>query len=159
MRTMEIPCFPHKIEILDLNNLLTARLSQKVVIWPEQAIPLLGYVCCPTNPPARDVLMRTLRSWPQTSQSMSPTAPDELRRIQNDRLRVADVIHTHYDLVKGQHQAQRNGASIGKSITLVATNAKRCGTGAATLWKDWSTYKDVAHLVAAATLICAEART
>src|SRR5260221_13809943 len=26
-------------------------------------------------------------------------------------------------------------------------------------WKNWSTYKDVAHLIAAATLICAEART
>src|SRR5215470_9931138 len=157
MRTMEIPCFPHKIEILDLNNLLTARLSQKVVIWPEQAIPLLGYMCCPTNPPARDALMRMLRSWPQTS--MPATAPDELRRIQNDWLRVADVFHTHYDLVKGQHQARRGGPSIGKAITLVATNAKSCGTGAATLWKDWSTYKDVAHLVVAATLICAEARS
>src|SRR5262249_43705693 len=37
-------------------------------------------------------------------------------------------------------------------------NAKSRGTGAATLWKNWSTYKDVAHLVTAATLICMEAR-
>jgi hypothetical protein len=41
----------------------------------------------------------------------------------------------------------------------VDANAKSWGTGASTLWKIWSAYRDVAHLVAAATLICAEART
>jgi hypothetical protein len=41
----------------------------------------------------------------------------------------------------------------------VDANAESCGTGTATLWKIWSTYKDVAHLVTAATLISAEART
>jgi hypothetical protein len=41
---------------------------------------------------------------------------------------------------------------------LAEANAKSRGTRAATLWRDWSTYKDVAHLVTAATLICAEAR-
>jgi hypothetical protein len=159
MRTMEIPPFPRKIEILDLNNLLTTRLSQTIVIWPEQAIPLLGYMCCPNDPPARDSLTRTLRSWPQASEGVPPIVPDKLSRIQNDWLRVADVIHTQYDLVEGQHQARRGGPSIGKAITLVDANAKSCGTGAATLWKTWSTYKDVAHLVAAATLTAAEART
>jgi hypothetical protein len=159
MRTMEIPPFPRKIEILDLNNLLTTRLSQTIVIWPEQAIPLLGYICCPNDPPARDSLTRTLRSWPQASEGVPPIVPDKLSRIQNDWLRVADVIHTQYDLVEGQHQARRGGPSIGKAITLVDANAKSCGTGAATLWKTWSTYKDVAHLVAAATLTAAEART
>src|SRR6266436_4100183 len=109
MRTMEIPPFPRKIEIRDFNNLFRTRLSQKVVMWPEQAIPLLGYMCCPNDPAGREAL--------------------------------------------------RGGPSIGKSITLAATNANSCGTGAATFWKNWSTYKDVAHLIAAATLICAEART
>src|SRR5262245_36608852 len=38
MRVMEIPPFPRKIEILDLNKLFKARLSQTVVMWPGQAI-------------------------------------------------------------------------------------------------------------------------
>jgi len=40
----------------------------------------------------------------------------------------------------------------------VEANAKSRGTGAASLWKLWAKYKDVAHLVSAASLICAEAR-
>jgi hypothetical protein len=159
MRTMEIPPFRRKIEIRDLNDLFRTRLSQKVVMWPAQAIPLLGYMCCPNDPAAREALLRTLRSWSQASEAMPPTLPKELGRIQHDWLRVADILHIHYDLVKGHHQARRGGPSIGKSITLAATNANSCGTGAATLWKKWSVYKDVAHLVAAAALICAEART
>ena len=159
MRTMEIPPFPRKIEIRDFNNLFRTRLSQKVVMWPEQAIPLLGYLCCPNDPAGREALLHTLRSWPRPSEAMPPTVPKGLRRIQHDWLRVADILHIHYDLVEGYHQARRGGPSIGKSITLAATNANSCGTGAATFWKNWSTYKDVAHLIAAATLICAEART
>jgi hypothetical protein len=158
MRVMEIPGFPRKIEILDLDNLFRARLSQTVVMWPQQAIPLLGYMCHPNDPAARDDLLRTLRSWPEASESAPPTVPDRLGRIQTDWLRVADIFHAHCDLVKGRHQARRGGPSIGKAITLVDANAKSRGTGAATLWKNWSTYKDVAHLVTAAALICREAR-
>jgi hypothetical protein len=159
MRTMEIPPFPRRIEIRDFNNLFRTRLSQKVVMWPEQAIPLLGYMCCPNDPARREALLHTLRSWPRPSEALPPTVPKGLRRIQHDWLRVADILHIHYDLVEGHHQARRGGPSIGKSITLAATNANSCGTGAATFWKNWSTYKDVAHLIAATTLICAEART
>ena len=72
---------------------------------------------------------------------------------------MADVFHLHCDLIAGRHQARRGGPSIGKAITLAQANAKSRGTKASNLWKIWSTYKDVAHLVAAATLICAEART
>ena len=158
MRVMEIPGFPRKIEILDLNNLFRTRLSQTVVMWPEQAIPLLGYMCYPNDQAARDALLHTLRSWPQASEAVPPTVPQSLGRIQNDWLRVADIFHTHRDLVEGQHQARRGGPSIGKAITLVAANAKSRDTGVSTLWKIWSTYKDVAHLVVAATLICADAR-
>jgi hypothetical protein len=156
---MEIPAFPRKIEILDLNNLFRTRLSQTVVMWPEQAIPLLGYMCYPNDQAARDALLHTLRSWPQASEAVPPAVPAKLGRIQNDWLRVADVFHTYYDLVEGQHQARRGGPSIGKAITLVDANAKSWGTRAARLWKFWSTYKDVAHLVSATTLISAEART
>jgi hypothetical protein len=61
-------------------------------------------------------------------------------------------------LVEGQHQARRGGPSIGKAITLVAATAKSVGTGTSTLWKNWSAYKDVAHLVTAAALVCADLR-
>jgi hypothetical protein len=44
MRAMEIPAFPRKIEISDLDNFVRTRLSQTIVVWPEQSIPLLGYV-------------------------------------------------------------------------------------------------------------------
>src|SRR5436309_15675323 len=43
MRKMEIPGFPRKIEIPDLHNFIRTRLSQTAVMWPEQAIQLLGY--------------------------------------------------------------------------------------------------------------------
>jgi hypothetical protein len=41
----------------------------------------------------------------------------------------------------------------------VEAKAKSRGTGAANLWHLWKSYKNVAHLVTAATLICGEART
>jgi hypothetical protein len=155
---MEIPAFPRKIEIPDLDTLYQARLRQTVVMWPDQAIPLLGYMCSPNDSAGRIALLGTLRSWSQASETMPPTVPKELRRIQHDWLRVADVLHTHYDLVEGRHQARRGGPSVGKAIALVEENAEAWGTRSSSLWKTWSTYKDVAHLVASATLICAEAR-
>ena len=50
MRIMEIPGFRDHIEFSDLDNLYKFRLSQDVVLWPEQAIPLLGYMCWPNDP-------------------------------------------------------------------------------------------------------------
>src|SRR6202040_3338858 len=47
----------------DLGNLLRTRLSQKVVLWPDQAIPLAGYICHPNDPAAREELLGTLKSW------------------------------------------------------------------------------------------------
>ena len=159
MRVMEIPSFPRKIEILDLNNLFRTRLSQTVVMWPEQAITLLGYMCHPNDPASRDALLRALRSWPEASEAAPPAIPKKLGRTQHEWQHVADIFHLYRDLIEGERQARRGGPSIGKAITLAEANAKSRGTGAATLWRDWSTYKDVAHLVTAATLICAEART
>ena len=158
MRVMEIPSFPRTIDIPDLENLLRARLSQTVVMWPSQAIPLLGYMCCPNDPQAREKFVLTVQSWPEESTAMRPDLPAHLGRIQKDWLRVADVFHLLCDLAEGRHQARRGGPSVGKAITLVAAKAKSRGTRASSLWKIWATYKDVAHLVAAATLICAEAR-
>jgi hypothetical protein len=158
MRVMEIPSFPQKIEIPDLDSFIRTRLSRTLVMWPEQAIPLLGYMCHPNDGEARDDFLLTLRSWPEASKAAPPTVPRKLGRIQNDWLRVADILHLLCDLAEGRHQARRGGPSVGKAITLIEANAKSWGTNASTLWKDWSTYKDVAHLAAAATLICAEAR-
>ena len=63
MRVMEIPPFPRKIEIANLDSFIRARLSQTVVMWPEQAMPLLGYMCCPNDPEARGPLLQMLRTW------------------------------------------------------------------------------------------------
>ena len=65
----------------------------------------------------------------------------------------------HSDLAQGRHQERRGGASVGKAIALIDANAKSKGTGSAKLWEIWKTYKDVAHLVTAAVLVCADAQT
>ena len=153
MRTMSIPPFSRQIEILDLENFIRTRLSQSVVWWPEQAIPLAGYMGWPNDPAARSKAEAILRRWPEGSS----TIPPRLGRIQHEWVRVADVMHLHYDIAQGRHQARRGGASIGKAIALAAAITKSTGTGVATFWNYWKKYKDVAHLVTAATLICAEA--
>ena len=50
MPVMEIPLFRDEITISDLENLYKHRLSKTVVLWPNQAIPLLGYMCWPNDP-------------------------------------------------------------------------------------------------------------
>ena len=131
---MEIPGFRRHIEISDLDHFYKSRLSQDVVLWPEQAIPLLGYMCWPNDPKRRDQLMRTVRSWPEGSVQI----PNRLRRIQHKWLRVADVFHLYFDLVEGNHQERRGGPSIGKAVTLAEANAKSRGTGASSLWDIWA---------------------
>jgi hypothetical protein len=155
---MDIPPFPRKFDNPDLENFLRARLTE-TVMWPEQAIPLLGYMCHAKDETARDTLVRMLRSWGDASEDVRPAIPPRLRGIQADWLKVADIFHIYCDLLEGRHQERRGGPSIGKAITLVATNAESWGTREANLWKLWGIYKDVAHLVTAATLICAEANT
>jgi hypothetical protein len=156
MRVMDVPPFPRKIEILDLENFLKARLSNTVVMWPDQAIPLLGYMCHPNDEAARDAVVRTVWSWDGASDDVP--VPDKLGRIQADWLKVADIVHCYCDLIEGRHQERRGGPSLGKAVTLVVANARSRGTGKANLWKLWGAYKDVAHLVTAASLISAEAR-
>jgi hypothetical protein len=158
MRAMNIPPFPSTIDVRDLGYLLSTRLSVTQVMWPEQSIALLGYMCHPNDEAAQENLRRILRSWPDHSGPGRPPVPDKLRRIQADWLKVADIFHCYCDLIEGQHQKRRGGPSIGKAITLVSANAKNWGTGEANLWELWGAYKDVAPLVTAATLICAEAR-
>lgn len=159
MRVMDIPSFPRRIEILDLELLFATRLNQTVVMWPCQAIPLLSYMCHPHDEAARNNFSILLRSWSDFGGPAQPPIPQKLGRIQSSWLRVADIFHLYSDMVAGRHQERRGGPSIGKAITLLAANARSRGTGEANLWKIWADYKDVAHLVTAATLICKEVRT
>ena len=156
MRVTEIPPFPRRIEIRDLEKFIRTRLSQTFVMWPAQAIALVGYMCWPNDAAARSEALTMLKNWPNEVDRAS--VPRRLHRIQHEWLRVADIFNVYWDLVAGQHQARRGGASIGKAIALVAANTKSRGTSEASLWHFWKTYKDVAHLVTAATAICAEAR-
>jgi hypothetical protein len=158
MRVIYMPPFPRKIEIVDLDNFIETRLSNTVVMWPDQAIALLGFMCHPNDGAARNALTGILRAWNNHSGPGQPPLPDKLGRIQADWQKVADIFHVYCDLIEGRHQERRGGPSIGKAVTLVATNAKTRGTGEANLWKLWGAYKDVAHLVSAATLICLDAR-
>jgi hypothetical protein len=154
MRIMDIPPFRRAVDISDVASFLRTRLNGETVMFPEQAIALLSYMCCPEDPSGRDRLMRILRSWAKGSQEVPP----RLGRIQHEWLRVADVLHHCYDLAQGHHQERRGGASTGKAVTLVDANAKSWGTSEANLWKLWSKYKDVAHLVTAAVFISADVK-
>jgi len=154
MRIMRIPPFPHVIKIDDPENLIRTRLSQRIPRWPDQAIPLIGYMCHPNDPRARVALECTIRTWLEIPKGIPPRLP----RIQHEWLRVADVFHNYCDLIEGQHQKRRGGGSIGKAVTSVAAIATSGGTGEATLRKHWAAYKDVAQFVTAAVLICRVAR-
>jgi hypothetical protein len=158
MRTMKIGRFPgERIHITELESLLKSRLLDDVVIWPAQALRLVGYMAWPNDAGAR-------KRWVDAHQpvvdhpAIGGLARD-LRMIQQHWARVADIVHLHYDLAQGRHQQRRGGASVGKAISLIAANAKSKGTGSAKLWENWTTYKDVAHVVTAALLVSAEAQT
>ena len=99
MRGINIPPFPRKFENPVPDNLFRTRLSTTVVMWPDQALPLLCYMCFPNDEAARDDLLRTLSSWEDASEP--PATLDKLRRIQADWLRVADVFHLYCDLIGG----------------------------------------------------------
>src|SRR3974390_36438 len=156
MRVMEIPPFPRRIEIRDLEKFIRTRLSQTFVMWPAQAIALVGYMCWPNDAAARSEALTMLKNWPDEVDRAS--VPRRLPRIQHEWLRVADIVHKYWDLVAGQHQARRGGPSISKAIEVVYENTESKGTSKASLWHFWETYKNVAHLVTAATVICAHAR-
>jgi hypothetical protein len=83
MPVMEIPRFRDEIRISDLESFYRFRLSQTTVLWPDQAIPLLGYMCWPNDPAARGELVLQLRNWSGGSQAVPP----RLARIQHEWLR------------------------------------------------------------------------
>ncbi len=153
MRFMDIPAFERAIEIAHFDFFVRSRLNQAIVLWPEQAFPLVGYMCWPNDADARAALVRSLRGWSLGSEEI----PSRLRQIQADWTRVADIFSLHCDLAEGSHQTRRGGPSIGKAIELAAAQSRGRGSGKANLWEKWTTYKDVAHLVTAATIISADA--
>lgn len=157
MRTIEIRPFPgSKTQITDLEFLVKTRLTHDPVLWPDQALALVGYMAWPGDSAMRE---RWLKAHQCNDQSTINELSHGLKLIQQHWARVADIVHLHYDLAKGGHQKWRGGPSVGKAISLIAENAKAKGTGTAKLWEIWTTYKDVAHLVTAAVLVAAETQT
>ncbi len=153
---MEIRPFPRSAtQIADLESLLKGRLINRMVLWPDQAVPLVGYMAWPNDPVERQRWLNT----DQSDDAMVEALFRQLKNIQQHWARVADIVHLFYDLAQGQHQKRRGGASVGKAVSLINANAKSKGTGAAKLWEIWKTYKDVAHLATAAVLVSAETQT
>jgi hypothetical protein len=95
-----------------------------------------------------------VRGWFEESRAV----PSRLRQIQTDWVRVCDIFSLHLDLTEGGHQRGRGGPSVGKAIGVAAGSIQARGAHAANLWRAWKEYKDVAHVVTAAAIICAEAR-
>jgi hypothetical protein len=92
---MSIPPFGRPIEIPDFDFFVRSRLNQAIVVWPEQAIALVGYMAWPNDPEARETSKSSLRAWSEGSL----VVPPQLRQIQSDWvLRVADIFSLHYDL-------------------------------------------------------------
>jgi len=158
IRIMQIRRFPTaaRTQIADLGAFIQGRLIDDLVIWPDQALPLVGYMAWPNDTAART-------SWVDANRQLDTQSITHalagFKIIQQHWARVADIVHLHYDLTQGRHQERRGGASVGKAVSLIAANAKSKGTGTAKLWEIWKTYKDVAHLVTAALLVSAEAQT
>jgi hypothetical protein len=154
---MEIGRFPgQQSYIFHLESFIKPRMLDDVVIWPDQALPLVGYMAWPNDANARNRWLDAHR--PRVDQPALAVLARKLKIIQQHWTRVADIVHLHCDLRRGAYQERRGGASVGKAISLIAANAKSKGTRTAKLWENWKTYKDVAHLVTAAVLVSAEAQ-
>jgi hypothetical protein len=155
MRTMQIRPFPGpRTEITNLGFLLKDRLIRDLVLWPDQALPLVAYMAWPKDPVMRQ---RWLEAHQRDDQSTINELAQRLKLIQQHWARVADIVHSHQDLAHGGHQQRRGGPSVAKAISLVAANARSKGTGTAKLWEIWKAYKDVAHLATAAVVVAADA--
>src|SRR5262249_53719130 len=154
MRVMDIPPFPHRVEIFDLEYLYRTRLTQKPDLRAEVGIALLEYMGWPNDSAAREQATAILRRW--AHQSGHSVLPKRIGIIQQQWARVADIVSFHYDLRCGGHLEARGGSSVGQSIFLFCKLAQRKGTGKANLWKIWETFKDVAHLATAVIIVCAD---
>src|SRR5215475_10055164 len=96
MRTMQIrPFRGQKIQIADPGFLIKDRLIRELVLWPDQALPLVGYMAWPDDPIMRE-------RWVEAHQSKDQSAINDLleglKIIQQHWARVADMVHLHMDL-------------------------------------------------------------
>jgi hypothetical protein len=177
MRVMEISKFPkiNKNKFGDIGSLLQERLTKNMAKFSEQSVRLISYMAWPNDEIAQRRWLAVQLGEPfrdpgnknsddrENSPHWAMAARDDrpflskLKLIQQHWARTADILHRHYDLSQGGHQKHRGGPSLSKAIHLVAINAKAKGTGRSKLWQIWADYKDVAHLVTAATLVSAEA--
>jgi hypothetical protein len=153
MRTMDIPPFPKRIKIADIEYFTDARLRHQFKL-SEQAAQLAGYMFHPANEQNRTEFGTVLRSIADPLRLNLKG----MRRAQYTWLRAADILHIYYDLADGGHQSRRGGVSISKAVHLAAKNTKTLGTSEATFWNAWKVYKDVAPVVAATVLIWDNAR-
>src|SRR3974377_2638461 len=108
MRVREILPFPRTIESRDLEKFIRTRLSQTFVMWPAQAIALVGYMCWPNDAAARSEALTMLKNWPDEVDRAS--VPRRLHRIQHEWLRVADIFYVYWDLVAAQPTPRSGGA-------------------------------------------------
>jgi hypothetical protein len=154
---MEIKPFPGpKREISDLGLLIKGRVTEGLVLWPDQGAALVGYMAWPGELVERNRWIENHRRDDEEAISLSV---QRFKMAQQHWARLADIVHLHRDLDHGGHQKARGGASVGKAISLISANAKSKGTGAAKLWEIWSTYRDIAHVATAAVLVAAEVQT
>jgi len=101
--------------------------------------------------------MQLLRSWPDHSER----AASHSGQARPDPGRLAEGCRYLPLLLRRDRRAASGAAWWAKHRQdrhARRSNARSRGTGEANLWKLWGAYKDVAHLVTAAALICAEAR-
>ena len=154
MRTMEIARFPQNISFVDLENLYRTRLRQKPDVRSPAAIPLLGYMAWPNDAIARQNGTEILKSW-MDGDNQSP----DFKLIHQHWSHVADIVNLHHALSEGRHQESRGGASVGKAIFLASKRIRARGAKQPSLWRHWGEYKDVAHLIAAAILVCFDMQT
>jgi hypothetical protein len=91
MRTMQIRPFPgSKIQITDLGYLIKERLVRDLVLWPDQALPLVGYMAWPNDPLMRE---RWLEAHRRNDHSTINELMQRLKIIQQHWARVADIVH------------------------------------------------------------------
>jgi hypothetical protein len=154
MRFINIPAFSEGTEITDLTSFYKSRLAGGRSAPCKGGILLLGYMVWPNDTIKRENAVAVIQEWLHHGEP--GPLPLGLRTAQQHWARVADIIHLHHDIATGGHQEIRGGASVGKAIYLVSKLASNKGTGEARLWKIWKTYKDVAHLVAAAVIVSAD---
>lgn len=88
MRTMQIRPVPgSKIQIIDLGYLIKERSTRDLVLWPDQALPLVGYMAWPNDPVMRQ---RWLEAHQCDDQSTINALLQGLKIVQQHWARVAD---------------------------------------------------------------------